>query len=194
MREEFRTIVQFGYHALGFVNEGAIGKLIEKSQTQGLNIRNIANLTYRNPEFDMDNYWEYWTENLEKVDNYGKDKIVFFDEQKTALGKNEILIEARRFLSDHGTEVQIDDFQGNLSTYYDMVINEHFENYARENYHEAEANGFFEDMKLEDDIDELTKIWYYLDYLHGTVAKTIPMEAKDMTEAEAFQICALFWG
>jgi hypothetical protein len=58
----------------------------------------------------MDNYWEYWTENLEKVDNYGKDKIVFFDEQKTALGKNEILIEARRFLSDHGTEVQIDDF------------------------------------------------------------------------------------
>ena len=131
LREEFRTIVQFGYHALGFVNEGAIGKLIEKSQTQGLNIRNIADLTYRNPEFDMDNYWEYWTENLEKVDNYGKDKIVFFDDQKTALGKNEILIEARRFLSDHGTEVQIDDFYGNLSTYYDMVINEHFENYAR---------------------------------------------------------------
>lgn len=192
LREEFRTIVQFGYHALGFVSEGAIGKLIEKSQTQGLNIRNIANLTYRNPEFDMDNYWEYWTENLEKVDNYGKDKIVFFDEQKTALGKNEILIEARRFLSDHGTEVQIDDFQGNLSTYYDMVINEHFENYARENYHEAEANGFFEDMKLEDDIDELTKIWYYLDYLHGDGRQNNPYGSKSgyELEAEAFQICA----
>ena len=73
-----------------------------------------------------------------------------------------------------------------------MVINEHFENYARENYHEAEANGFFEDMKLEDDIDELTKIWYYLDYLHGDGRQNNPYGSKSgyELEAEAFQICA----
>lgn len=93
--ETFTSDIQFGYHALGFVNNN----LISNHQID----KTIYDLTSINLFIDGKNFreinyqWNKVTTYTDKVANSDKYKKIFFDDDKTELTDNEILVPVNLF-------------------------------------------------------------------------------------------------
>ncbi|HHX81060.1 MAG TPA: ABC transporter ATP-binding protein/permease [Acholeplasmataceae bacterium] len=158
--QEFRTVIQYGYHALGFVNIGLIDKLIE-NLNQNVVIRNNAHLGYYNQQVG------YYAEYVDKLDNFEKENIIFFNKNKTALAENEIIVDADSFRWSYQNEITYGGFTGRIDDHLYRISEQIIREYAEENYLEAEAKGFFLKRFGEDgnDYPEENKINEYALYL-----------------------------
>lgn len=159
--QEFRAVIQYGYHALGFVNNGFIDRLISDASEQNLNIMNNIHLNYFNQ--NMSFYAEY----VNKLENFDEENIVFFNESKTELAENEIIVDIQTFRWSYPYEITYDDFTGRIDDHLNRISEQIIREYAEENYLEAEAKGFFLKRFGEDgnDYPEENKINEYALYL-----------------------------
>lgn len=161
LEEEFRAVIQYGYHALGFVNNGFIDRLISDASEQNLNIMNNIHLNYFNQ--NMSFYAEY----VNKLENFDEENIVFFNESKTELAENEIIVDADSFRWSYQNEITYGGFTGRIDDHLYRISEQIIREYAEENYLEAEAKGFFLKRFGEDgnDYPEENKINEYALYL-----------------------------
>lgn len=161
LEQEFRAVIQYGYHALGFVNNGFIDRLISDASEQNLNIMNNIHLNYFNQ--NMSFYAEY----VNKLENFDEENIVFFNESKTELAENEIIVDIQTFRWSYPYEITYDDFTGRIDDHYYRLAENFTWKYAEENYTEAEANNFFIDRYGEggNELEEEFKIQEYFNYL-----------------------------
>lgn len=186
LSEEFRTVIQYGFHSLGFVNSGLIEKLIQNNSTLGVNLRNKANLYYYTPDKTLG----FSSEIVEKLDNFGQDKVVFINQNKTKLDKGEILIDFNTFRWAFQKEIVYGDFRGSLDEYCNQLRNQLIEEYVENNYAEAEANGLFSSEYNysglpAEEMTEAQKIEIYLNYLNSYGYYINEFGSKSIIDLEA---------
>lgn len=174
LSEEFRTVIQYGYHALGFVNSGLIDRLIEANSQNGLMINRYGYLHYFSTEKQLD----YFSDTVDKLENLTGLVTGFFNETKTRLGPNEILVDFNAFLWAFNEEVTFAGETGMLDFHLSRINDQTFSNYSVENYREAEARGFYTDYQYGDHLTEEEKIDLYIYFLHSNGFKENPYGDK----------------
>ena len=165
LMEEFKTVIQYGYHGLGFVNQGLIDKLIANQDDFGLRLGNNIYLSYYSPNQDM---W-FSSETVAVVSNFDEEKVFFFDEEKTELEENEIIVEWYQFMYTYQKQdFTYGDYTGRLLDYEDVAFMNLIRQYAEENYSEADIEGMFLGEYDSNSLSVQDKIEFYYSYLvHG---------------------------
>ncbi|NLD25878.1 MAG: ABC transporter ATP-binding protein/permease, partial [Acholeplasmataceae bacterium] len=163
--EEFRTVVQYGYHGLGFVNSGLIEKLLNLNVGLGLLIRNNAYIYYNTTSGNLSVYPEY----VDKLSALNSNEYVFFDQNKTSLDKDEILVDLSVIFWYFQDDITVGEYTGNLDYHFYRVVEQIIYDYAANNYAEAEANNFYIDNLGPDgnNISVEDKIYLYYQYIYN---------------------------
>jgi putative ABC transport system permease protein len=182
LAEEFRTMIQYGFHGLGYVNSGLIERLIDINSSSNLYVYDNAYLSYRTPSNDLYISGEY----VDKLASYQNDEIIFFDKDKTTLGQNEILVDSSTFMGYYQNEITYEENTGAIYSFYDTFREKMIREYVEEHYLEAQANNFFTDQFGEtgNDRSEQEKINTYFSYLVGDGYYENPYGDKSGRELE----------
>jgi len=169
---EFQANISSGYHALGFVAPGFINHFINMTDIYGLNLFGTVELDY---------YFNDKTlrvRNILKKSDISQDNIYYFEENKSSLSENEVLINAESFLEFMKTELNPEDITEDLINFYpkdfggfffdhiymNFIKREAVRPYAEEHYQEAIENGFtYYDSNVGD--SEEKKIDKFISYL-----------------------------
>ncbi|MDD4001142.1 MAG: ABC transporter ATP-binding protein, partial [Bacilli bacterium] len=161
LSEEFKTVIQFGFHGLGFVNSGFIKKLIEDESTSGIRTGTNIHLYYYS---EVNQIW-LSPQVVDKLESIDSDEVVFFNETKTSLEKGDILVNFEEFKWSYQKDITYEDFTGKIYDYENYAYEKLVREYAEENFAQAQANDFYIDRFGTNELPEEDKINMYFSYL-----------------------------
>lgn len=163
LSEEFRTVIQYGFHGLGFVNSGFINKLIEDESTSGIKVGKNIYLYYAS---DVNQIW-LSPQVVGKLESIDQEDVVFFNKDKTSLEEGDILVNYEEFKQIYQKDITYEDFTGKIYDFevykYENLVKEYA--YTIENYTQAEANNFYLERFGTNEFSEEDKKYLYYEYL-----------------------------
>lgn len=86
--QEFNTVVEYGFHAIGFVNTGYIERKTANNNEDLIRMSNNLRLEL----FDRNDNYKNNISEVAKLSSFTESDIIFFDTNKTSLNNNEIII------------------------------------------------------------------------------------------------------
>jgi putative ABC transport system permease protein len=141
--QEFDSVIRHGYHALGIVKPGFIQNNVSENDGFGLQTRGIGEI-YLESQGNYGNQVSH----IVRLSDLTSDQIHLFDANKTALNKDEVLLDLNtilRYLNLHQIELPEDLKTDDISDYGELLNRKVFEakeTYIRDHYQKAYDNGF----------------------------------------------------